>query len=68
MLDFINILLLLSSPVAAAEPVNAKKIILKEERYEISRNVDELKNNLADNEKKPIKELIYTKRSNLMEE
>ncbi|MBU3733324.1 MAG: fimbrial biogenesis outer membrane usher protein [Candidatus Fonsibacter sp.] len=56
MLDFINILLLLSSPVAAAEPVNAKKIILKEERYEISRNVDELKNNLADNEKKPIKE------------
>ena len=56
MLDFINILLLLSSPVAAAEPVNAKKIILKEVRYEISRNVDELKNNLADNEKKPIKE------------
>ena len=42
----------MSSPVAAAEPVDAKKILLKEERYEISRNVDELKNNLTENEKK----------------
>jgi len=56
MLDFINVLLLMSSPVSAAEPVDAKKIILKEERYEITRNVDELKNNLAENESKPIKE------------
>jgi len=56
MLDFINVLLLMSSPVAAAEPVEAKKLLLKEERYEITRNVDELKNNLAEDEKKTIKE------------
>ncbi|MEK0436585.1 MAG: hypothetical protein RLZZ530_551, partial [Pseudomonadota bacterium] len=61
MLDFINILLLMSSPVAAAEPVDAKKVLLKEERYEINRNIDELKNNLAENEKKPIKENEKTK-------
>ena len=48
MLDFINLLLLMSSPVAAAEPIDAKKILLKEERYEINRNVDGLKNNLVD--------------------
>jgi len=46
----------MSSPVAAAEPVDAKKILLKEERYEINRNVDGLKNNLAEDEKKTIKE------------
>ena len=46
----------MSSPVAAAEPVDAKKILLKEERYEINRNVDGLKNNLVDGEKKTIKE------------
>ena len=46
----------MSSPVAAAEPVDAKKILLKEERYEINRNVDGLKNNLVDSEKKTIKE------------
>ena len=56
MLDFINVLLLMSSPVAAAEPVDAKKILLKEERYEINRNVDGLKNNLVEDEKKTIKE------------
>ena len=61
MLDFINVLLLMSSPVAAAEPVDAKKVLLKEERYEINRNIDELKNNLAENEKKPIKENEKTK-------
>jgi outer membrane usher protein len=46
----------MSSPVAAAEPVDAKKILLKEERYEINRNVDGLKNNLVEGEKKTIKE------------
>ena len=46
----------MSSPVAAAEPVDAKKILLKEERYEINRNVDGLKNNLVEDEKKTIKE------------
>ena len=46
----------MSSPVAAAEPVDAKKILLKEERYEINRNVNELKNNLVEDEKKTIKE------------
>ena len=51
----------MSSPVAAAEPVDAKKVLLKEERYEINRNVDELKNNLAEIEKKPIKENEQTK-------
>jgi outer membrane usher protein len=51
----------MSSPVAAAEPVDAKKVLLKEERYEINRNIDELKNNLAENEKKPIKENEKTK-------
>jgi outer membrane usher protein len=51
----------MSSPVAAAEPVDAKKILLKEERYEITRNVDELKNNLVESEKKPIKENGQTK-------
>ena len=56
MLDFINVLLLMSSPVAAAEPVDAKKILLQEERYEINRNVDGLKNNLVEDEKKTIKE------------
>ena len=56
MLDFINVLLLMSSPLAAAEPVDAKKVLLKEERYEINRNVNELKNNLAGDEKKTIKE------------
>jgi len=56
MLDFINIILLMSSSVAAAEPVDAKKILLKDERHEISRSVDGLKNNLAESEKKPIKE------------
>lgn len=56
MLDFINVLLLMSSPLAAAEPVDVKKVLLKEERYEINRNVNELKNNLAGDEKKTIKE------------
>jgi len=46
----------MSSPVAAAEPVDAKKILLKEERYEINGNVDGLKNNLVEGEKKTIKE------------
>ena len=46
----------MSSPLAAAEPVDAKKVLLKEERYEINRNVNELKNNLAENEKKTIQE------------
>ena len=46
----------MSSPVAAAEPIDAKKILLKEERYEINRNVDGLKNNLVEDEKKTIKE------------
>ena len=55
MLDFINVLLLMSSPLAAAEPVDAKKVLLKEERYEINRNVDGLKNNLVEDEKKTIK-------------
>jgi outer membrane usher protein len=51
----------MSSPVAAAEPVDAKKLLLKEERYEINRNVNELKNNLAEGEKKTIKENEKTK-------
>jgi hypothetical protein len=46
----------MSSPLAAAEPVDVKKVLLKEERYEINRNVNELKNNLAGDEKKTIKE------------
>ncbi len=54
MLDFINLILLMSSPVAAAEPMDTKKIILREERYEINRNFEEKKKNLAENEQTKI--------------
>ena len=47
----------MSSPVAAAESVDANKILLKKERYEINRNINELKNNLVEDEKKLLRKM-----------
>ena len=62
MFEFLNALLFMSSAMAA-EPVDAKKVILKEERYEINRSVDESTNSLEDAEKKStkVKEIAPTK-------
>ena len=62
MFEFLNALLFMSSAMAA-EPADAKKVILKEERYEINRSVDESTNSLEDAEKKStkVKEIAPTK-------
>ena len=51
------------SSAMAAEPADAKKVILKEERYEINRSIDESTNSLEDGEKKSskIKEIAPTR-------
>jgi outer membrane usher protein len=62
MFDFLDALLLMSS-VMAAEPVDTQKVILKEERYEINRSIDETNSSVKDGEKKSnkVKDISPTK-------
>jgi len=69
MFDFLNAILLMSSAMAA-EPVDTQKVILKEERYEINRSIDETNSSVKEGEKKSnkVKDIAPTKTAQKLSE